>query len=340
MVKHEWTLDKIQSYIDNQIEESNTLDYKAADSLAKTDGKKNELSKDVSAFANSNGGVIIYGVKEYDNANKKHLPEKIDPIDRSIISKEWIDQVITTKIQPKIEGITITPITVNDEINQVIYVIEIPRSNNAHQAFGHKYYKRYNFQSEPMEDYEIRDVMNRGQYPVIDLEFEIEEFSYVKESLPNSVFGATENKVEIIKDIKLKVYLRNNGNTYANYVNYQIMINRNVLLTNKYEDLKTIKKDHSGKVYAEIRGKNTMQDILDFEFKPNIIGGSKVKYGPSRYDPILPGMNSMSEEIKLNNNYELFFDDYLEWKVFADNAKPREGEVRIGVIPVIKRNEQ
>jgi len=34
-------------------------DYKACDSLGKNDGKKKEISKDVSAFANSAGGLSV-----------------------------------------------------------------------------------------------------------------------------------------------------------------------------------------------------------------------------------------------------------------------------------------
>src|SRR5687768_17044874 len=108
-----WDLKSIQSYIDNQIEESLNLDYKAADALQKTDGRKKEISKDVSAMANAVGGIIIYGLKEFEESTKKHLPEKIDAVNRSDISKEWLEQVINSNIQPKIERITITPVTVD-----------------------------------------------------------------------------------------------------------------------------------------------------------------------------------------------------------------------------------
>lgn len=333
-MENEWTIERIQSFIDNQIEESNTLDYKAADALAMSDGKKNELSKDVSAFANSNGGIIIYGIKEFNDAPRKHKPESIDPINRTVISKEWIEQVISTKIQPKIEGIIITPVTVNDADNTVVYVVEIPRSNDAHQASGNKYYKRYNFQSEAMEDYEIRDVMNRGQHPVIDLEFEIDEVSFVHESTPNPIFGSIQKTHEIIKDIKLKVYTKNNGNVYANYVNYYLQLNRNIMVEAEYRSLRTYKKDNSGVIFAEYYGENTMRDVLDVEYRPGFLGGSSVKHGPSRFDPILPGMHSRAEKIKLVENYELFNEEFIEWKVYADNAKPREGKIRFGDIRV------
>ena len=48
-----------------------------------------------------------------------------------------------------------------DKNNIVIYVVDIPQSNIAHQAFDKRYYKRFNFISTPMEDYEIRDI-NKG----------------------------------------------------------------------------------------------------------------------------------------------------------------------------------
>jgi hypothetical protein len=45
------------------IQESLTLDYKDAAALGKNSPQRNELCKDVSAFANSAGGQIIYGVQ-------------------------------------------------------------------------------------------------------------------------------------------------------------------------------------------------------------------------------------------------------------------------------------
>lgn len=87
-MKENWSIDLINHYIKNKVEENLHLDYKAAGSLEKNDKKANKLSKDASAFANSDGGTIIYGIKE--ESINKHLPEKIDSINRSEISKEWI----------------------------------------------------------------------------------------------------------------------------------------------------------------------------------------------------------------------------------------------------------
>lgn len=165
-----WDDPKLQSYIANEIEESLTLDYKAADSLGSTDGKKKEITKDVSAMANSAGGVIIYGLREYKEPGKQHLAEQIDPIDRTEFSKEWLEQVINN-IRPKIDNLIIHSVNLPGN-NNVAYVVEIPQSTTAHQASDHRYYKRFNFLCQPMEDYEIRDILNRATRPDMSVEFD------------------------------------------------------------------------------------------------------------------------------------------------------------------------
>lgn len=202
-----WTLDKINQHIKNGIEENINLDYKRSDSLGKNNEKKKELSKDVSAFANSAGGVIIYGMKEFDEASKRHLPEKIDAVSRTEISKEWIEQVINSNISPKIHGISVTPIQVGEERdNKVIYVVEIPQSTTAHQAKDKRYYKRYNFESIMMDDWEIKDIINRKNVSDIRIEFEPRlSMEYLDKFLAGkSVF-----------DLELDIWAINKGNKAA-----------------------------------------------------------------------------------------------------------------------------
>jgi hypothetical protein len=162
----EWTKQRLDQMIADGVEENLSLDYKRADSLAKTDGKKTEVTKDVSSFANSSGGVLIYGIAEFADEPRKHLPERLDPIQRSEISKEWLDQVVQA-IQPRIEGVVIHPVTISKPDNTVCYVVEVPQSHTAHMARDHRYHMRHNFTTARMEDYQVRDVMNRRTHPTI-----------------------------------------------------------------------------------------------------------------------------------------------------------------------------
>ena len=51
-----------------------------------------------------------------------------------------------------------------------IKVVKIPRSEAApHMARDNKYYKRFNFMSVPMEDYEVKDVLHRIYNPKLNI---------------------------------------------------------------------------------------------------------------------------------------------------------------------------
>lgn len=157
--KDSYSIEDINNLIINEVEENIHLDYKAAGALDKEDKKRTEITKDISAFANSDGGIIVYGLSEED-----HRPKEISPIDGRIYTKEWLENVIQL-IQPRIEDLKIHPIRI-DDIGQSLYVVKIPRSGNApHMARDKRYYKRFNFKSEPMEDYEIKDLYNRASTP-------------------------------------------------------------------------------------------------------------------------------------------------------------------------------
>ncbi len=154
------TIRDVENLINNQTEENIHLDYKQSDALlaGNLDRIKTELAKDVSAFANSDGGQIIYGVVE-----QNHVPTMIDNgiADQGSITKEWIEQVIVSRVTPGIEGLRI--LRISKGTGNSLFVITIPKSfRGPHQVtMEHRYYKRANFKSAPMEHYEIQDVAGR-----------------------------------------------------------------------------------------------------------------------------------------------------------------------------------
>ena len=286
-----YNIEYLNSLIENKVEENLHLDYKASGSIARQNNKTTEISKDVSALANSNGGILIYGIRE-DNINK-HLPGAIDPIVRKDFSKEWLEQIIQDKISPRISKFKIHSIEINS--NQVVYVVEVEKSDTAHQAYDKRYYKRFNFQSTAMYDYEIRDILNRNKNPKIELEFELME--------NNSV---------------LIVYAVNVGKVIAKYVQV------------KFDIPKEIIKD-SFNPFSIPRFKineldNTVRDIIELESKSFM--QVKPKYGPSRYEPILPKRRFQLTQIELNEK-AFKSENYLKWEIYCDNTDSRIGELDI-----------
>jgi hypothetical protein len=196
-LKHKSDLDRL---ITDDIQESLTLDYKAAAALGKSSDQRNELCKDISAFANSAGGQIIYGIEE-----KGHHPVRVqdtDGVPSADISREWVEQVIDSAVQPRIKDLHIQPIDVAE--GRVAYVITIPQAttNAPHQAPDHKYYYRQNFRSVPMEDYQVRDTMRRATTPELFIQlafasgttFRVDYAPHTEISKPITLLASISNR--------------------------------------------------------------------------------------------------------------------------------------------------
>ena len=155
MTKESITIEDIQSLIDNGIGESLNLEYKGAGALKKDDPAKIKITKSISAFANSNGGILIYGIHEEDQQ-----PKNISYIDGNVFSNEWLEQVIGN-IHRKVK-VEIIPVRLDNDLSKTVYVVRIPESTEApHMALDGKYYRRMNFQVVQMEEYEVRNLYYR-----------------------------------------------------------------------------------------------------------------------------------------------------------------------------------
>jgi hypothetical protein len=217
----EWLEDDLITLKKAQAQESLYLEFKRSASLSKDSKKKDELSKDISSFANSDGGEIVYGVSETGDAPSR-FEDFDEGIDISDFPPEWLENVINSRIQPRINGIRVNPIelkTVNP--GKFVYAIHIPSSMNApHQASDKKYYKRFNYHSIPMEDYEIRDVRNRQQNPELKIECEVltSQFAFLS-NLYSSLMGVGLKKSApvLVSSFNLRIWVINSGMVVARY---------------------------------------------------------------------------------------------------------------------------
>lgn len=204
----------IQFLIDNSVEESTELEYKR--SFAKENTKwKEELAKDISAMANANGGVLIYGLAEKNVSKGLSLPESIMPIPPTDMTKDQLSQLLSSNITPRINNIEIS---VFPQEGGNVFVLHVPKGKTAHQnKINHLYYIRRNATVEVMEDYEIRDVMNRHSNPPLVIDgcglYKTKNDAYC-----NKIEYTFMAKIQNVGDIVCEVYKLN---VYFNKISLQ-----------------------------------------------------------------------------------------------------------------------
>jgi hypothetical protein len=303
-----WDINDLLQMKRDKVQESLYLDFKSSDSLGQQDKKKDNVGKDVSSFANSDGGTIVYGVSEIGNSPSifGDIDEGIDP---AIVSPDWLEQIINSRIQRRIQNIRINPIELTTvRPDKYVYVVSIPSSPDApHQASEKRYYKRFNFQSVPMEDYEVRDVRNRHIEPKVVAEVT------GKRRQPGRGWDA-QGKADLI----LSIVLKNIGQRIARLVYFECNFPDKYLMP----------------AVVRIEGKKENLVIEGVQYR-------NFQYHHSDQVGLLPLFPGTEFELLDGNRFFVNLrqmkadsDDsymfYIKWKVYADGAEPMIGETSIG----------
>ena len=184
----EWWQVELNRMIEEQTPEDLHLDYKERGSLlpstrgaGRLDKQKRaeDISKDVSSFLNSDGGVLVYGVPETQDpglTGGSPVPSGSEiGFQREEIRKETIEDLITSSIQPKpgADLFRVMEVPYGSE-GRVLFVVEVAVGiGGVWQAKDKRYYRRFQFKAEPMEHYEIELVRNRSFAPDLWLVFGI-----------------------------------------------------------------------------------------------------------------------------------------------------------------------
>lgn len=133
------TEERLKGLIENKVSESKTLDYKEEYHLNDYDEIKEFLS-DVSAFANAEGGNLIFGIKEEEGLPVELTGVKVLDTDAEKLKME---NLLRDCIEPRIPGCEIKFIPLSNDAHAII--IFIPKSFNSPHVV--KYKKHWRFYS-------------------------------------------------------------------------------------------------------------------------------------------------------------------------------------------------
>lgn len=173
-------------------QEGYTLDYKK--SIGNPDKAKNELAKDISSFANSGGGFLIIGIND---------DLKIQGVDRIIRNKsidEWINQVVSTNIEPNVFYLDPKLVAVPDS-EKVIVVIEIPESSKKPHMVNElfTYFVRINDSSKKANHSQVRDMFEFSRNRTNDFNEFLDTRNLQK--IENPTFGQNVSSLNLHSEV-------------------------------------------------------------------------------------------------------------------------------------------
>src|SRR5687768_10799019 len=88
--------------------ENSRLEFKSGRMFEKSENEiKDELSTQVSAFANAEGGTLILGMRE--TKGKERVAESLDGVPANVTA-QWLQQILTSNISPLLPGIRVSSV--------------------------------------------------------------------------------------------------------------------------------------------------------------------------------------------------------------------------------------
>lgn len=203
----------VNAFIKEKIEENIHLDYTQMSTTEEPN--YNEISKSVSAFLNSDGGLLVLGVSEQKLKEKtgKVTNVRIFPSGitwgPSTLTREKLEHALKSKVQPWHNDIIILPVRNPNQETRCVFLIDVPKSKIGPHMADYRFYVRSNFEIKPMEYWQVADVFKRNWIQ--------------KSEMVTYVYGPLYNEIDS--------FLSRRKHTKADVVKYtQIVYNHRYLL--------------------------------------------------------------------------------------------------------------
>lgn len=301
--RNNWTED----YIESLPQEDNRLERKGSRIDGWSDDKlREELAKQLSAFANTGGGSLILGAHDQTGI----IDGGLSLIHKGKQStKDWLEDIIPHCVEPEIIGCRVVELQRSSafshiDTDRVVLVVEIPDSERApHQSVcDRRYYVRLGSKSLPASHRLIEDIRNRSVHPRVTVE-SIEINSMTFEG------GHGYDRVGRFRPI-LKLIVANDGDIRA----------RNTCLGLSSTSRVEFSKPMPMGLEARSRGKNETE--LLFEFRDTLYPHMRVEFNiPLMFAARLIPLENVSPvrfEIAIGNG--IWRELALTTAIYADSA--------------------
>lgn len=217
-------LSEIDRFISERQEENIYLEFKTTvhpnyNNNNREFDKKN-ISEVISGFANSDGGIVIWGVKAKENNKKQDIAYQKKPIKELTKFLNLLNRLEGQAVTPIVSGIIHKKIEISTD--EGFIKTYIPPSDLApHMAnYSNKhYYKRSGDSFYICEHYDIMNLINRKRSPV--LKFQISSLKLQKSG---------QRSGNIYYDLEFNIQIKNESKIIAKYPCLSIVLSNNVII--------------------------------------------------------------------------------------------------------------
>lgn len=119
-----WDISRVASVVNARATEGQSLEFKS-ELPASNDRGKAEFLKDVSSFANSTGGAILFGISEEAGAAESLSGLTFADPDAEV---RRLSQVLESGLEPRVAGIQFNALTLGES---TVFVVDVPQSFDA-----------------------------------------------------------------------------------------------------------------------------------------------------------------------------------------------------------------
>ncbi len=315
----EWDEDFVLSL---PVDESDKLERKGTQLLDLSAGAdeskvRDELAKQLSAFANTGGGQIIYGLRNNGSVDSGGISDAV----RGSM-KEWIEDLIPTLTDLEVVGVNVcrvrkscSPKTAQEKS---LYIVDVPDSDRApHQSVrDHLYYVRFGGKSRPASHRLIEDIRNRIKHPNVTFGVSLETLRFFGAETPPSSFRLAA---------ALKIRLQNEGALMSRNTCFHLFLDvpdasvcwHDQSIVRRFDDGANKGRAHFWELVGPLYPGMNIDFTIDLNFP---VGFSHAAFTNAARFPDRCWITTENKDIT---------DAICKWTVFAENASPTSGQCRL-----------
>ncbi|MBN1865786.1 ATP-binding protein [Candidatus Sumerlaeota bacterium] len=199
-------LEEIRQYVTDRKNEDLTLDFKTVnDPRLDRDDRKN-LAKALSGFANSGGGIVVWGVNASKGNDGVDCARYLSPIQNLGLFKSRLQELTGEMVVPSVDGVQHKSCSSENDCGFAVTLV--PESDSGpHMAKGgeDRYFKRSGDSFYRMEHFDIEDMFGRRKKPRLSLGYRL-----AREGSSNTGPGGCWKF-----DFRIVLYIENTGRGVA-----------------------------------------------------------------------------------------------------------------------------